>query len=108
MFNNDGYSLEERDLELVELFNNNSIINEKISLLKTEIINLPKINFNMWQWIGSVPGDTRLSLQSYSRIFKINKEISSLMEEKKDNLSKIKSIIIEDLIDQIKKFETTL
>lgn len=78
-------------------------INKNISDASNRInsINIPE---NMNRWIDSLndPSTNNFKLSDLKQMFDINREYEKLIEMREKNASKIKSLVIDNLIDKIK------
>lgn len=102
----DGYkdNIIEKLLFMQELFTKQVELNHEISLINKEMNSLPEIPDNMEQWIDSVsnidaPG---FRLEDFKKMFKISKKYNSLIESRDHNSTKIKILVIDNLLDRIK------
>jgi hypothetical protein len=94
----DGY---DRFIQIQSLVDNQVRINNAIFNILKEMDTLPKLPSNIDTWISSISDEFKLS--DFSKMFKINKEMMSLIEEKEINAQKLKVAIIDNLIEKINK-----
>lgn len=101
----DGYLDQElinRILNMQKLFDNQTDLNQKISDVAAEMIALPEIPENIEIWIDSISEvDDGFKLADFKRMLKINKKYNELLEHRSENSSKIKVLIIDNLLDRI-------
>lgn len=101
----DGYELIAPNTidNMRRLCDNQIRINDELECIAKEIEIMPGMPRNIEKWLNSISlKNDRFKLSDFSRIFQISKKYNSLVEEKSKNISSLKIIIIENILDQIK------
>lgn len=88
-------------LYIQSLYNTQLEIDKEIANLSAEIESMPKMPPSMEGWISSFSSEFKIS--HLGKIFKINKRYRELVEERKNNGTKIKLFAIDNVLDQIKE-----
>lgn len=105
----DGYSKDEaiiqKFMEMQNLYDAQIRIDNEITDLSNEIITLPPIPENLEAWTDSLAdiNTNNFKLSDFKKMFKCNKEYSKLIEEKENNILKLRIMAIDNLIDRIKE-----
>ena len=105
----DGYvselsiELKNRYVSMKELIDKQIKLNDNISSVSKQLNTLPEIPVDMNEWIESLSeSDQDFKLKHFKILFKKSKEYNKLLEEKEKNSQKIKIVVIDNLIEQIK------
>lgn len=103
----DGYSNQELETynEIEALYNHQLRLNDEISNITNELNTLPEIPYDLDKWIDSIPEADKktFKLVDFKRLFAINKQYEKLIEERDRNASKMKSMVVDNLLDRIKE-----
>lgn len=87
------------------LLDDQDAINKELIDISNEIEIMPEIPYNIDHWLDSVPDmykDGEFRLADFKKMFKIQKKYNDLLEKRSNNITKIKVIVIDNLIDRIK------
>lgn len=104
----DGYLRQE---ELVKKYNdmqnliaNQMEINKELLVVSTEMGSLPEMPESLDKWVDSLSDldSKNFKLSDFKKMFKISKKYNDLVERREQNSQKIKALVIDNLIDQIK------
>lgn len=102
----DGYddeSMLQRVLEMNELCDKQVELTKELVSTSHELNTLPPMPKDLDKWIGSIPdGKSEFKLAHFGRLFKIGRKYDKLVEESKENMQKIKLVMIDELLDKIK------
>lgn len=103
----DGYDTElgKKYLYMHSLINKQSELDKRMNGLLTIINDIPNIPNDLEVWVESITdidGYHSFKLSDFSRMFKVNKEYHSIMEERDKTNRLIKIAVIDNIIESIK------
>jgi|ERR1700733_9407909 len=94
----DGYE------NLQELIKKQINISKELIEASEELNAIPEMPKNLDKWIDSIPNEkSKFKLADYSRMFKVGRKYNQLVEKQEINGSKLKVVMIEELIEKIKE-----
>ena len=88
----DGYNIQ-------QLVDNSNRINAALMSATKEINTLPKVPISLESWVESF--STQFKLSHFQKMFHINRQMTSLLEEQEANSRKLKIAIIDNVLDKI-------
>jgi hypothetical protein len=104
----DGYNSQElidkyKDME--ELYNHQLELNGEIETLTKEVNELPEVPYDLDKWADSLTDTSTkgFRLVDFKRLFVINKKYEKLIEERERNTIKMKSLVVDNLLNRIKE-----
>jgi|ERR1700722_2954423 len=106
----DGYSITEaciakKYFDMQNLLDEQLLVNKQMMDLHNEMETMPKIPFNLENWIDSVSDQTddkSFKISDYSNMFVFKKRYDKLVERKDQINRLLKIAVIDNLIDRIK------
>jgi hypothetical protein len=108
----DGYiELIEKQMEYLnemdDIYQKQLKLNAEVANTAKEINEMPKMPKDLDRWMESVPelnnNKKRFKISDYANIFKISRKYESLLEDRDINQSKLKVVVIDNLLNKIKK-----
>lgn len=100
----DGYSTDPLLRERFKKhFNLQKHFNDRLNQMAKELKELPQMPKSLSLWIESFSKDEKFSLNDYKKHLALKKEYTKIIEKSSNNLSVMKILAIDDLLERIKK-----
>lgn len=92
----------DRLVDMQSLCDRQISINEEMDDISKELSTMPIMPKDIDRWINSMSGNNdRFKLSDFSRIFEISRKYNSVVEKKNKNISELKLVIIDNILEQI-------